>query len=269
MTNDLSKTEESDRYIVPALERGLSLLCEFSRDQRTLGAPELARRLNLPRTTVFRLLSTLESMGFVERVDGGRDYRLGVAVLRLGFEYLASLELTNLGRPVLERLCEQIQLPCNLVVRDHQSIVYVAKISPPTPFASSVTVGTRLPAHATVLGHILLSELTLAELQDLYPGGRLERYTEHTPVDVAQLFEACQRTRLQGYALSEGFFEPTISTVAAPVFGHTGRTVAALGTTVMAARFEKGRAPEMIEQVKAAAADLSVLLRYSSQDRIS
>jgi mannose-6-phosphate isomerase-like protein (cupin superfamily)/DNA-binding MarR family transcriptional regulator len=70
---------------------------------------ELARRFDLPRSTVFRLLTTLENMGFVERTEGGNDYRLGMAVLRLGFEYLASLELTELGTPLLNRLCDELQ----------------------------------------------------------------------------------------------------------------------------------------------------------------
>ncbi|MCA3187464.1 MAG: helix-turn-helix domain-containing protein, partial [Cupriavidus sp.] len=89
--------ETQDKYIVPGLERGLRLLGEFSSKDRTLSAAELARRLQVPRSTVFRLLATLEMMGFVERTDGGREFRLGMAVLRLGFDYLASLELTELG----------------------------------------------------------------------------------------------------------------------------------------------------------------------------
>ena len=134
-TNDVMD-EGSDRYNVPALERGLRVLCEFSRENRTLSAPELARRFDLPRSTVFRLLSTLENMGFVEKTDGGRDYRLGLAVLRLGFEYLASLELTQLGIPLLQRLSDDLRTPCNLVVRDGRFIVYVAKVAPPSPFIS-------------------------------------------------------------------------------------------------------------------------------------
>lgn len=266
MSNDLSNAEDgNERYTVPALERGLLLLCEFSRDRRTLSAPDLARRLKLPRSTVFRLLSTLETMGFVEKAEGGRDYRLGVAVLRLGFEYLASLELTDLGRPILERLCEDIHLPCNLVIRDQRSIVYIAKISPPTPFASSVTVGTRLPAHATVLGHILLGELSLEALRELYPDERLEAFTDRTPRNAEQLFDACRAIREQGYAMSEGFFEPGISTVAAPVLDHAGRVVAALGSTVMAPKFDADRLQGMVARVKEAASELSTLLRYSRQ----
>src|ERR1700761_8378834 len=93
---DQPRDAEDDRdasYRVPGLERGLRILTEFSPREPLLGAAELSRRLGIPRTTVFRLLQTLEALGFLERADrGDRNYRLGVAVLRLGFEYLSSLE---------------------------------------------------------------------------------------------------------------------------------------------------------------------------------
>lgn len=266
MSSELKKADSSEnRYTVPALERGLVILSQFSRDQRTLSAPELARRLDLSRSTVFRMLSTLENMGYVERTSNGRDYRLGVGVLRLGFEYVASLDVTELGRPVMERLCEQIHLPCNLVVRDRRSIVYVSRMAAPvpTPFASSVTVGTRFPAHATVLGHVLLSPLSLGELCDLYPEPELERFTPQTPSDVQQLYASCQAIRKQGYALSEGYFESTISTIAAPVFNSIGKVEAALGVTAMATHFEGERLDTMIAQVKAAAAEVSERVKHS------
>ena len=182
---DADADGETDRYRVPALERGLRLLGEFSRSERELGAPELARRLKLPRTTVFRLLATLESLGFVQRAADGRSYRLGMAVLRLGFEYLASLELTQLGQPLLAGLCDTLRVPCNLVIRDGRQIVYVAKVSPPTPLSSSVTVGTRLPAHATVLGRVLLEDLTLSELRALYPEDTLEPFSASTRTPIS------------------------------------------------------------------------------------
>lgn len=78
-------------YLVPGLERGLRILAEFSAREPVLGAPELSRRIGIPRTTTFRLLQTLEALGFIERANGDRQYRLSVAVLRLGFEYLSSL----------------------------------------------------------------------------------------------------------------------------------------------------------------------------------
>ncbi|PMU08658.1 MULTISPECIES: IclR family transcriptional regulator [unclassified Pseudomonas] len=259
--SDLLK-DAQDKYIVPGLERGLLLLCEFSRRNRTLTAPELARRLALPRSTIFRLLTTLETMGFVTR--NGNEYRLGMSVLRLGFEYLASLELTELGQPLLARLCDRLNYPSNLVVRDGRSIVYVAKVSPPSVFSSAVTVGTRLPAHATVLGRILLEDLSLAELRELYPEDHLEQFSPGTPKTVLELFDMVQADRQRGFVSSEGFFESTISTIAAPVRDQSGKIVAALGVTIPTTQIVHINFNEMLLQVRRSADELSRLLDYNS-----
>jgi DNA-binding IclR family transcriptional regulator len=254
--------EGTEKYIVPALERGLRLLGEFGRESRALGAPELARRLNLPRSTVFRLLNTLEALGFIERTESGNDYRLGLAVLRMGFEYLSSLELTELGQPVLTRLNAEIRYAVNLVVRDHRHIVYVAKVSPTTPFASSVHVGTRFPAHATVLGRLLLEDLTLPDLQALYPEPELEVFSSCTPKTTLDLFNMAQEDRERGYALGEGYFEASISTVAAPVRDHSGRVIAAMGATIPSAHIEAAQLEDLVLRVRASAEELSALLNY-------
>lgn len=259
--SDLPK-DAQDKYIVPGLERGLLLLCEFSRRNRTLTAPELARRLALPRSTIFRLLTTLETMGFVTR--SGNEYRLGMSVLRLGFEYLASLELTELGQPLLARLCDRLNYPSNLVVRDGRSIVYVAKVSPPSVFSSAVNVGTRLPAHATVLGRILLEDLSLAELRDLYPEDHLEQHSSCTPKTVMELFDMVQADRQRGFVSGEGFFESSISTVAAPVRDETNRIVAALGVTIPTTQIAHVNFNELLLQVRRSADELSRLLNYNS-----
>lgn len=262
MSDNIAEENSNDKYIVPALERGLRLLGEFSRDSRTLSAPELARRLDLPRSTIFRLLNTLEAMGFIESTANGKDYRLGMAVLRLGFEYLSSLELTELGQPVLARLCDEVRYSCNLVVRDGRSIVYVAKVTPPTPFASSVRVGTRLPAHATVLGRVLLQDLTLPELRALYPEDHLEAFSGSTPKTVLQLFNLLETDRQRGYVMGEGFYEASISTIAAPVRDESNRIVAAMGTTITSAHIEVGLIDAMVQHVRASADQLSRLLNY-------
>lgn len=258
--------ESQEKYLVPGLERGLRLLCEFSRQDKSLSAPELARRLDVPRSTVFRLLATLERMGFVERNEGGRDYRLGMAVLRLGFEYLASLELTEIGRPLLDRLRDQISYPCNLVVRDGRSIVYVAKSVTPTAFVSSVNVGTRLPAHATVLGRVLLEDLSLAELRALYPEEHLEVFSSNTPKTVVELFDMVQQDKQRGYVLQEGFFETSISTIAAPVRDHSGRVVAAMGATIPSPHIDGGQLDQIVGLVRDTADELSRLLDHAPEN---
>nr|WP_016833406.1 IclR family transcriptional regulator [Herbaspirillum lusitanum] len=217
----------------------------------------------MPRSTVFRLLTTLERMGFVERNDGGRDYRLGMAVLRLGFEYLASLELTEIGRPLLDRLRDEIGYSCNLVVRDGRSIVYVAKSVTQTAFASHVNVGTRLPAHATVLGRVLLEDLTLAELRDLYPEEHLEVFSSNTPKTVVELFDMVQNDKQRGYVLQEGFFETSISTIAAPVRDLSGKVVAAMGATIPSPHIDTDQLDLIVAKVRDTAGELSRLLDHA------
>lgn len=256
---------DADRYTVPGLERGLRLLQEFSRGESSLSAPELARRLGVPRSTVFRLLVTLESMGFVERTNDGRAYRLGLAVLRLGFEYLASLDLVELGRPLLESLRDETNFAAGLVVRDGRDAVYLHRAPSRSPFASSVAVGTRLPAHATVLGLVLLSDLSLSALRTLYPEPRLEALSAHTPADSAALFEAAQRVRARGWVLSEGYFESNICTIAAPVRGRDGKVAAAIGLTVPGTSIPADRQAELVAKVCGVAAQLSALLDFRAE----
>ena len=256
---------DADRYTVPGLERGLRILCEFSRREPSLTAPELARRLGVPRSTVFRLLVTLENMGFVERTADGRAHRLGLAVLRLGFEYLGSLGIVELGRPLLERLRDDTGHAASLVVRDGRDIVYLQRAASLSPFASSVTIGTRLPAHATVLGHVLLGDLSLSQLRALFPEAQLQGSSANTPANADALFELVQQTRARGYVLAEGFFEPHICTVAAPVFGDNGHVVAAIGLTVPGGRIPEEQRASLVAQVRGAATQLSTLLNFDDE----
>ena len=152
----MSDDKADDRYTVPALARGLQLLMSFNRDERELTGAELSRRLDLPRASVFRMLQTLEQGGFVERVGDGASYKLGLAVLRLGFEYLASMELTEHGRPVIEDLRDLCGYSAHVVVRDNRDVVFVAKAAGRSAMFHSIQVGARLPAHATVLGRRLM-----------------------------------------------------------------------------------------------------------------
>jgi DNA-binding IclR family transcriptional regulator len=249
------------KYLTPALERGLRLLQLFDRERVELAAPEIARALELPRATVFRLIQTLENLGFLERQ--GTSFRLGPAVLRLGFEYLASLELSEIARPVIERLREDSGCAAQLVIRDAREVVVVLKASSPSMFASNVNVGTRFPAHATILGRTLLCELNEKELARLFPESRLKAFSTATPKTLAELKKLLTEDRRRGYLVSEGFFERGISAIAAPVRDQHGAIVAAVSVTVQKPSLDpREHREQLIGQVVKAAAEVSHRLNY-------
>lgn len=247
----------TERYTVPGLQRGLQLLAQFNQHTRELNGAELARRLALPRASVFRLLQTLEQMGFVERVGDSSNYRLGIAVLRLGFEYLASMDLAERGNPVLNALSATSGFSAHLVVRDGAEVVFIAKSAGNSGLLSAIQVGARLPAHATVLGRVLLGQMSMSALEALYAQKPLTAFTAQTPTTLAALKAKIDEAAAQGFSVSHGGYESGISTVAAPVFDENQHIAAAVSLTVPASRIDAGRLPALVNLVCEAAARLS------------
>lgn len=258
----MNARDDENRYLVPALERGIRLLQLYRRDRAEIAAPDIARELALPRSTVFRLLQTLEYLGCVEKAESGA-YRLGPGVLRLGFEYLASLEVTDMARPVVERLRDETGCSAQLVIRDGREVVIVLKAAGAGTFASHVSVGTRLPAHATILGRTLLCALPDAELVRLYPEAKLPQASPRAPRTLGDLRKLLREDHARGYAVSESFFEQGISAVAAPVRDFGGGIVAAVSLTVQKPNLEPREYRErLVQQVLGAAAEISERLNY-------
>ena len=260
--NASADTASDERYLVPGLARGLQLLGCFSRSERELTGAELSRRLALPRASVFRLLHTLEQMGFVERVPDSPAYKLSLGVLRLGFEYLASMELTEHGRPIIEELRNQSGFSAHLVVRDGRDVVFVQKAAGPNAVFHSIQVGARVPAHATVLGRQLLSDLDLAGLRQVYPEEPLAAATPRTPTTVKALKALIDADRTHGYGISQGGFETGITTIAAPVFNEQRRVVAAVSITVPQQQISTKETERLVPLVRQAAQQLTQRLNH-------
>jgi len=223
---------DKDRYMVPGLERGLRLLRCFSRERPVRHPGDLARELGLPRSTVFRLLHTLETLGLLLRVDGAKGYRLGPAVLGLGFEYLIALELPEIARPTLEALSRATGASSHLSIRDRDEIIYVSRHASRSSLASNIRVGSRLAAHASSMGRVLLANLDERELAEIYGEARvLEGFTEHTPRDLETLRALLRDDAARGYVVSRSFYERGVVSVAAALSDATGRAVGAINIT--------------------------------------
>lgn len=243
-----------ERYLVPGLVRGIEIMRLFSSERPVLTAPEIARLLDIPRSTVFRIAHTLEHMGLLEQRENGRSFGLGVGVLGIGFEFLASLDINEVARFPLERLSNDTGLATHLVIRDGLEVVVIQKVAGRGAFAGGLSVGTRLPAHATVLGRMILADLDKSELRALYKGCALKEFSAQTPNTLADLEKLLAGDRARGYAVSQSFFESGISAVAAPIRNASGETVAAINVTAI-------RSDEiteaLIERVMSTASEIS------------
>ncbi len=223
-----ASSPDDDRYMVPGLERGMRLLECFARDNTELTLAELTRRLALPRSTVFRLVFTLERLGYLKRSQNGKTYCLGSRILTLGFEYLGSMDLVEVARPYLTALRDDTGASAHLTIREGREIVYVARVASQAQVTSNVSVGTRFQAHATAMGRLLLGDLSDTAIINLYSGITMERFTEKTPGTIEELLRTVEADRNRGYVVSRSAFEHGVASIAAPVRDAAGRIAAAV-----------------------------------------
>ncbi|TPG59824.1 IclR family transcriptional regulator [Roseomonas nepalensis] len=209
-----------------ALARGLAVLTALGAGRRPLSLAEAARAAGLPRATARRALATLANLGLVEAE--GRLFRLTPRVLRLATGYLGSNGVSVLLQPRCEAIAAQGGTTCSVAVLDGAEIVFVAHAQPVRLAPSGAMVGTRLPAHCTALGRVLLAALSDPALEALLAGLRPEALTPRTETDPARVRTAVLAARAAGHALVEEEAELGFRSLAVPLRRYDGRVVAAL-----------------------------------------
>jgi IclR family pca regulon transcriptional regulator len=217
-----------------SLERGLAVLQVFSNEHPRLTLSDVARLAGITRATARRILLTLEHLGYV-RADG-RLFSLTPRVLSLGFGYLSSLNLWEIAQPLMEELVEQTHESCSAATLDLPDIVYVARVPTRRIMTIALGIGSRLPAHATSMGRVLLADLPDAELDAFLAAGPLQPCTERTTVDPDELRASLRRVREQGWSMVDQELEMGLRSIAAPIRGADGRAVAALNIAAAAPR---------------------------------
>jgi IclR family pca regulon transcriptional regulator len=217
-----------------SLERGLTVLQVFSNEHPRLTLSDVARLAGITRATARRILLTLEHLGYV-RADG-RLFSLTPRVLSLGFGYLSSLNLWEIAQPLMEELVEQTHESCSAATLDLPDIVYVARVPTRRIMTIALGIGSRLPAHATSMGRVLLADLPDAELDAFLAAGPLQPCTERTTVDPDELRASIRRVREQGWSMVDQELEMGLRSIAAPIRGADGRAVAALNIAAAAPR---------------------------------
>ncbi len=221
---------------VQSLARGLAVIRAFDAESPALTLSDVARRAGVSRAAARRLLLTLVELGYAE--FDTRLFRLRPKVLELGFSYLHGTGLWGAAQPVMVELVERLHESCSAAVLDGTDIVYVARVPTRTRIMSiTLGLGSRLPAHLTSMGRVLLAALPGAELDArLTALGAVEARTERTLTDVDALRRAIAKVRTQGFALLDQELEPGVRSVAVPVHGPGGSVIAALNVGTHASR---------------------------------
>lgn len=214
------------------LERGFAILHAFSADAPALSIAQMAARAKVTRAVARRYLLTLEQLGYVRRE--GPLFMPAATLLDLGARYLSTLSLLDVVRPRLESIAYRMERSATVAVLEGTECVYVARAAAlPTP-TTDLAVGSRLPAHATALGKVLLASLTPGEFDAYLRRASLERFTLRTICEPARLRKAVNEVRDCGWACADEEYNVGLRAIAAPIFGPNGRVAAAINVTATA-----------------------------------
>lgn len=211
-------------YTVPALQKGLRILEMFDSNCRALSQVQMAQRSGVSTSSIYRIVQTLTSMGYLSKI-GTNTYALGTQVVSRGFSYLASREIVEVAAPFITRLRDSTSLSSHVGVRDGPEVLYVFRALALQRVSVNVPVGTRFPLHTTAMGRALLMGMTPTELQTQFQGQRLDGYPRPAPQTMPELIALCEKERAQGWTRH---YSDHSTALAVPIRNFTGQVIAAI-----------------------------------------
>ena len=245
----------------------LEVLELFGTTREDLGVAEVSRLLGLPRSTAYRLLSTLEQHRFVEQRADTRKYRLGLRVFELAGAVWARLDLRDLSLAPLEQLARETQETVHLAVYDRGESVVIEKVDGPREVYLRSHVGSRRPVHCTATGKVLIASRPTAEIEEILATG-LRRFSASTETDPERFRAQLEAVRRNGYAVNWGEYRDEAAGVAAPVRDRTGQVRGAIGVAAPIGRLAPDRVETVAQMVTRCAAELSRYLGWRSSPEV-
>jgi DNA-binding IclR family transcriptional regulator len=241
--------DSTSKHTIPVIDRMMEVLNAIEQRAAGLNIRDLTAELGLPRTTVYRIVNTLQHHEMLRRDEAGM-YHLGRRLLTFA-SHVASraseLDLVAICQPHLDRLASELGEGVKLSVIDNDGILVLAAAQGRREYALTVAPGQRMPIHAGAASKLLLAHLERDAL-DYWLNKPLAAYTSKTLTDPKRLRSELTRIRRLGWAQDKGENAPSIHAYAVPVKTRGGRLVAALSVPFLA-----GTEPSRMEEIRLAA----------------
>jgi IclR family pca regulon transcriptional regulator len=259
---------ENSRNFIEAVSRGTTLLSVLSESSTPLNLSEISRKIQLSKSTVQRLTYTLHKLGFLDRDEETKKFRLGPKSILLGLSMIRNLDLRKIAFPYLDRTSKEIGETVNLAILDGSEIVYVERIKTEQILNINLQVGSRLPFYCTSMGKAMLAFLSEKRLEEVLRKMELNSLTPYTIKSKMDLRKELKRVREKGFSTNNEELSVGLRSVAAPVRNFTGEVIAAVNIAVPSARVSlKELETIFAKKVKETSDQISFSLGYEETSR--
>jgi DNA-binding IclR family transcriptional regulator len=257
------KTSLAEPAGVRVLHKTLDILEQIKTTESGYKLAELSREVELPKATVYRILTTLEGRGYLDRSADG-SYRMAKKLFDLQRSEPLEQILHRAAQPVMERLVGSCKETVNLGILDAGEVVVIYTVESPQAVRMSSKIGNRRYLHATALGKCLLAGMPDKEISRMVKLKGLVKVTDETLTTKAGLMAEMQKVRQQGWALDNQENEMEGRCIGAPVHGPANKVVAALSISGPVFRMDLARAKSLVPDLKTACAEISKAVRGSA-----
>lgn len=246
---------------IQAIDRAIMVLNCFSEDRKELRLSEISDMLDINKSTVHGIITTLKYHGLITQDEETQKYRLGLYLMKLGDIVSQSLDIGSITSPVIEDVCKELQETVHIGTLDDMEVVYINKQESTQSMRIFTTIGARNPAYATGVGKIMLAYIDKEILLNKLPN-KFNPITPKTITDKLELLKDLNEIKAKGYALDDEENVIGLTCVAAPIFDHLGKAKYGISVSGPTIRMTDKKIGETIKIVKEAAIEISYRLGF-------
>jgi len=228
-------------YTVPAIDRAVRLLEILSMSPQGRSLAQLSEEMDVPKSTLFRILHTLQERAVVVEDKERKLYSLGMKLLEWGNAALSRIDLKSIAHPHLQKLAHQTRESFYLAILDHDDVIIIDHVDTPEVWKMVTRLGHRSPVHCTATGLVLASGLDDSKVEEIVSRKGLQKYTPATITSLARLKRRLEEVRKTGYSIVDGEYKADLCAIAVPIHDHSGSTVASLMTAIPSERYRKNK----------------------------
>lgn len=253
-----------DKDHIKSVEKCFVILDCLHNGRRLMTLEEITQATGYKKTTCFRLLKTLRTLGIVELSPDTKKYQFGPHLAALGLTALKNMNLRNTALPILQELRDETGETVNLTILSGSEILYVERIMSDYLVNVNVNIGDRLPVHCASMGKVIMAYLPEDRLEKIISSVTFVKKTDNTIVSRSALVRELEQIRADGYAINDEELEKGLRAVAAPIFNYTGEAFAATNIAWTTGRHPERRTfSEYAAKIMAAADKISRLMGYA------
>ncbi|USK72119.1 IclR family transcriptional regulator [Peribacillus asahii] len=251
--------------MVKSVSRALDIIAILGTKQQGLGVTEIANQMDINKSSVYRILSTLVQYGYVEQNQETDRYKLGYKFLEISSKLLESIDLRTEARPFLKELEEETTEVIHLVVYDQGEVVYIEKLEGNQLLRMHSKVGKRAPMHCTSVGKAILAHLPIQVVLNILDQKGMPVHTDKTITNQEEFLQELSKVREVGFALDLEENESGITCIAVPIFDHLGNIIAAISISGPTIRMTDERLEQLSQRMIQVGKQISARLGYENK----